>query len=80
MHVEFKHAYEAFGYGQPEAYPLRADCFAKTFQARPTINAHHQWTTVLFCGEDALSDERVSNFQRVVTHTEAADMISNYPR
>ncbi|MBR0792153.1 hypothetical protein JQ631_23970 [Bradyrhizobium manausense] len=79
VHAEFKHVNEAFGYGQPEAYPLRAACFAKTYQSRPTINPHHDWTTVLFCGEDALSDERISCFQRVITHTEAALAISAYP-
>ena len=52
VHVEFKHTNEAFGFGQPEAYPLRADCFAKTYSSRPTINPHHDWITVLFCGED----------------------------
>jgi hypothetical protein len=80
VHVEFKHAYEAFGYGQPEAYPLRADCFARTYHTRATINPHRDWTTVLFCGEDSLSDERISNFQRVITHSEAAAMIAGYPR
>lgn len=79
VHVEFKHAFEAFGYGQPEAYPLRAACFAKTFQTRATINPHHDWTTILFCGEDALPDQRISNFQRVITHTEAAAVIPRYP-
>ncbi|MTV16754.1 MULTISPECIES: hypothetical protein [Bradyrhizobium] len=78
VHVEFKHASEAFKYGQPEAYPLRAACFAK--KTPMTINPHHDWTTVLFCGEAALTDERISNFQRVITHDEAADVISGYPR
>ena len=36
VHIEFKHPNEAFGYGQPEAYPLRAACFAATHEA--TIN------------------------------------------
>ncbi|KJC60481.1 hypothetical protein UP10_12775 [Bradyrhizobium sp. LTSPM299] len=78
VHVEFKHAFEAFKYGQPESYPLRASCFAKN--TPPKINPHSDWTTVLFCGEDMLSDERVSNFQRVITHDEAAVVISGYPR
>lgn len=78
VHVEFKHAYEAFNYGQPEAYPLRAGCFAK--YPPPTINLHNDWTTVLFCGDDTLLDERISSFQRVITHNEAATVISGYPR
>ena len=80
VHVEFKHANEAFGFGQPEAYPLRADCFARTYFKRPTINPHHDWTTVTFCGEGSLLDGRISYFQRAITHDEAAEMISGYPR
>lgn len=79
VHVEFKHAYETFGFGQPEAYPLRAECFSKTYSTRPTVNPHHDWITVLFCGEDTLSDERIGNFQRVITHDEAAAAIPRYP-
>src|SRR4051794_6713664 len=40
VHVEFKHNGESFGYGQPEAYPLRAACFANTHHQRRTINQH----------------------------------------
>ena len=79
VHVEFKHANEAFGFGQPEAYPLRAACFVRTYNERSTLNAHHDWTTVLFCGVESLSDPRLSYFQRVITHGEAAQMIGTYP-
>ena len=80
VHVEFKHSNEVFGFGQPEAYPLRADCFAKTYNTRPTINPHHDWTTAIFCGEGSLLDERISSFQRVITHNEARAVISGYPQ
>lgn len=79
IHLEFKHPYEQFGFGQPEAYPLRAECFSKTYQSRPTVNAHQDWMTVLFCGSEALSDPRVACFQRVITHNEAAGVIAGYP-
>jgi hypothetical protein len=79
VHVEFKHTNEAFRFGQPDAYPLRADCFAKTHLERPTLNAHHDWTTVIFCGSEALPDQRLSHFQRVITHDEAARVIRAYP-
>jgi hypothetical protein len=79
VHVEFKHSNEAFGFGQPEAYPLRAACFAKTHHARRTLNAHDDWTTVVFCGAESLSDQRLSHFQRVITHGEAARVIRAYP-
>lgn len=80
IHVEFKHRNEPFRFGQPEGYPLRAACFAKTHALRPTMNAHHDWVTVLFCDEQALSDPRLANFQRVITHAEARRAIPNFPR
>lgn len=80
LHVEFKHTNEAFGFGQPEAYPLRAECFVRTYSARSTVNPHHDWATVIFCGEGSLIDGRISYFQRIITHGEAAEMISGYPR
>jgi hypothetical protein len=79
VHVEFKHPRESFGFGQPEAYPLRAACFAKTYQKRSTLNAHQDWTAIIFCGAEALSDPRLSNFHRVISHSEAAKMIVRYP-
>jgi len=79
VHIEFKHPNESFQFGQPEAYPLRAACFAKTYRERPTLNAHDDWTTVIFCGSEALSDQRISYFQRVITHSEATKMIAAYP-
>lgn len=79
VHVEFKHVGESFGFGQPEAYPLRAACFARTHAERKTLNAHHDWTTVLFCGPDELSDPRLHHFERVITHTEANSRLHGYP-
>jgi hypothetical protein len=79
VHVEFKHSNEAFRFGQPEAYPLRAACFAKTHHERPTLNAHDDWTTIIFCGTESLSDPRLSYFQRVITHGEARRVIRAYP-
>ncbi len=80
LHVEFKHANESFQLGQPEAYPLRAACFAKTYRERATLNPHDDWTTVIFCGSEPLLDPRLLNFQRVITHAEAARMVPTYPR
>ena len=79
VHIEFKHANEAFSFGQAEAYPLSAACFAKTYHERLTLNAHHDWTTVIFCCAESLSDRRLSYFHRVVTHGEAARMLRTYP-
>jgi hypothetical protein len=80
VHIEFKHTDEAFSFGQPDAYPLRADCFARTHHDRPTLNAHDDWATVIFCGAESLLDQRLSFFQRVITHGEAARMIRAYPK
>jgi hypothetical protein len=71
LHVEFKHPKEKFGFGQPEAYPLRAACFAQTYGQRSSLNPHHEWATVIFCGAETLSDPRISCFQRIITHAEA---------
>jgi hypothetical protein len=79
VHVEFKHPDQAFGFGQPESYPLRAACFAKTWHERPTLNPHDDWTTVLFCGSECRQDPRLSCFERVITHDEARRAIANYP-
>ncbi|WP_435539990.1 hypothetical protein [Azospirillum sp. ST 5-10] len=79
IHVEFKHYREPFRNGQPEGYPLRAACFAKTYAQRPFLNPHDDWMTVLFCGNDALADPRISHFQRVITHDEARRRIRDYP-
>jgi hypothetical protein len=80
VHVEFKHPNESFGFGQPEGYPLRAACFATGTYRPTTVNGHHDWTTVIFCGAECLSDPRLSHFHRVITHSEAAIMISAYPK
>ncbi|MDI9849980.1 hypothetical protein QM467_18230 [Rhodoblastus sp. 17X3] len=80
IHIEFKLVSELFAPGQPEAYPMRAACFAKTHESRPTLNAHHDWTTVLFCGPEKLTDPRLASFQRVITHGQAAQMLAGYPR
>jgi hypothetical protein len=80
VHLEYKHPGEAFGYGQPEAYPLRAACFARTHKDRPTMLAHDDWTTVLICGSETLADARISCFARVITHDEACERISCWPR
>jgi hypothetical protein len=79
VHMEFKHPRETFGFGQPESYPLRAACFAKTYSQRSTVNPHDDWATVLFCGEECISDPKLSHFQRVISHGEATRMIPRYP-
>jgi hypothetical protein len=79
VHIEFKHPNKAFSLGQAEAYSLRATCFLKTYHERATLNAHHDWTTVIFCGAKSLSDQRLSHFQRVIMHGEAVEMIRGYP-
>ena len=80
IHVEFKHPKERFGFGQPECYPLRAACFAATHAQRKTLNAHDDWATVLFCGAESLSNPLITNFQRVVEHTDAAQMLKSWPQ
>ncbi|OYX74703.1 MAG: hypothetical protein B7Y77_03170 [Bradyrhizobium sp. 35-63-5] len=80
IHVEFKHPNERFTFGQPEAYPLRAAFFTRTWRDRPTVNAHDDYLTAIFCGAESLADPRLLNFHRVITHAEAARMIQAYPK
>lgn len=80
VHVEFKRPSEAFGFGQAQAYPLRAACFVRTCDQRPTVNRHDDWATVLFCGAEKLGDPELSCFQRVITHDEAGTRLTGYPR
>ncbi len=79
VHVEFKRPGESFLHGQPEGYPCRAKCFVETWRDRPTLNEHHDWTTVLFCGPETLLDARCSFFSRLIVHSDAAQKISGYP-
>jgi len=79
IHIEFKHPKETLLFGQPEAYPLRAACFARTHDQRKTLNSHNDWTTTLFCGEETLSDPRLNNFEKVVLFDEASRRITRWP-
>ena len=79
VHVEYKHPQESFGYGQAECYPLRAACFAKTHRQRKTLNAHDDWTTVIFCGDESLQDQRLRNFERIIPYSEAQQNLSGWP-
>ncbi len=80
VHVEFKHSKENFSFGQAQSYPMRAACFVKTCDQRPTVNHHDDWTTVLFCGAEKLGDPELSCFEHVITHDEAVMRLPGYPR
>ena len=47
---------------------MRAACFVKTYSERKTINPHHDWTTVLFCGPETLNDRALRIFT-ALSHT-----------
>lgn len=79
LHLEFKHARERFGLGQREAYSRRARCFQETYASRPSLIPHDDWTTILICDEQSATEETRSFFHRVITHSQAAGMIKDYP-
>lgn len=79
VHIEFKHPGEPFQIGQPEGYPLRARCFSETHTDRPAINAHEDWLTVVFCGEDTIALPEVKFFDRIIGHSESAARIPGWP-
>jgi hypothetical protein len=80
LHIEFKHAHEAFRPGQAESYKRRAACFRDRRKERKTLLDHHDYATVLLCGRMTAGDPRVStHFDRVVSHDDAAPWFDGYP-
>jgi hypothetical protein len=80
LHVAFKHLREPFEFGQPEGYPLRAACIARTHNQRSALNPPADWANGDIRRSDFSPDPRLSNFQRVITHAEASRMIRGYTR
>lgn len=73
LHIEFKHRGEPLRYGQSEGYALRAECFRSHFHhSHPYSLPHDDWTTIIFCDEGFLVDQRVTHFQHAISHQAAA--------
>lgn len=79
LHIEIKPAGEKLGDGQAESYPRRAACWANPDTRPKTVPPHHHFLTVLICGQELASDERVKNLDKVIFHADVARRIRPYP-
>ena len=75
IHVEFKHHGEPLSCGQADAYPERAECWAR--HCRNTVLPHDDWLTVIFCGN--ADNPQLEPFCRRIEHREAQAFIPDYP-
>jgi hypothetical protein len=79
LHIEVKRPSEHLGNGQAESYPRRAACWANPNTRPRTVPPHHDFLTMLICGRDLASDERIRSFDKVIFHDEVAQRLTIYP-
>lgn len=79
LHIEIKRPGEHLGNGQAESYPRRAACWANPDTKPKTVLPHQDFLTMLICGRDLASDERLRYFDKVIFHDDVAQRIEIYP-
>lgn len=79
LHIEIKRPGEHLGDGQAESYPRRAACWANSDTRPRTVLRHDDFLTMLVCGRDLASDERLKYFDKVIFHDDVAERIEVYP-
>ena len=79
LHIEVKRPDEALGNGQAESYPRRAACWANPDTRPKTVPPYQDFLTILICGRELASDERLRFFDKVVFHDDVAQKIQVYP-
>jgi hypothetical protein len=79
LHIEVKRPGEQLGNGQAESYPRRAACWANPSTRPKTVPPYQDFLTMLICGRELASDERVQFFDKVVFHDDVARRIQIYP-
>lgn len=79
IHIEFKHPKETLSFGQAEAYPMRASCWATGSYRPRSVMAHDDWMTAILCGDDELGSSALEPFQRQMGHRAAARLIPGWP-
>lgn len=79
LHIEIKPPNEQLGNGQAESYPRRAQCWANANTRPRTVSAHQDFLTILICGRELGSDQRIQFFDKVVFHDDVAQRINVYP-
>lgn len=79
LHIEIKRPGEQLRDGQAESYPRRAACWANPSTRPRAVPPHQDFLTVLICGQELASDERIQSFDKVVFHHDVAQWIGAYP-
>lgn len=79
LHMEIKRPGEKLGNGQAESYPRRAACWANPVTRPRTVVPHDIFLTILACGRDLSTDDRISHFDKTVYHEDIARQIFAYP-
>jgi hypothetical protein len=79
LHIEVKRPGERLGDGQAESYPRRAACWASPDTRPRTVPPHQDFLTVLVCGRELASDQRLKHFDKVAFHDEIAQRVRAYP-
>lgn len=79
VHVEYKHPGEALAHGQARAYPMRAACWCAGDYRPRRVMAHDDWLTVILCDPARHGEADLAQFDRVVTHAEAAAHVPGWP-
>jgi hypothetical protein len=79
LHIEIKRPGDHLGDGQAESYPRRAACWANPDTRPKTVLPYQDFLTMLVCGRDLATDERLKYFDKVIFHDDVAQRIEVYP-
>lgn len=79
IHIEVKREGEGFSFGQPEAYRLRAECWASGSYRPDSLPAHQDWLAICTHGQDLAHHQGLASFDKTFTHRDLSQLIPGYP-
>jgi len=79
LHIEIKRPGDHLRDGQAESYPRRAACWADPSTRPKTVLPHQDFLTILICGRELASDDRLRFFDKVIFHDDVSQRIRVYP-
>jgi hypothetical protein len=79
LHIEIKRPRERLANGQAESYPRRAACWASPATRPKTVLEHDNFITMIACGREAIQDERLRYFDKILYHDDIAKLLPIYP-